>query len=150
MSGYACAELVWGFQVANSEIMQLIRSVNIADMPENAETSYLLDSLYLLRRGIVNPNAEFTSPESRQYYDDVGYALANEPVAIMESGNFDCPSYTVCIQESWVHCDSDEVKSLRGKVWVPLAGWYEDLHDYCDLMGIQWKEPNWCLACFGD
>lgn len=101
---------------------------------------------YASKLGIVKPDKPYKGgdPDYAAYWHASHEAAEASPCAIQEAGYQGFEVSVALVKASLVQVEWSEVKPFPTEV---QPEWEEQLRHYCDLMGIEWKQPGWHIAC---
>jgi hypothetical protein len=107
---------------------------------------YDWEKFYIERKGGL-PEPGGTScrtPEWDKWRADRRALLEAGGVDVEMAGYEDNLISLIVIRESYIRAEWSEIKPLKSLEAKPE--WDQKLHDWCELMGVEWREPGWYVA----
>lgn len=113
-------------------------------MIEDEHDSPDWEEVFATKKGLNKPDPETATEEEKSaYWRALNELEKSSPVTVELAGSDYSMINCVVIKESFVSVEWSEIQPFSPEV---KPEWEQQLRDWCDLMGVPYRQPGWHVA----
>jgi hypothetical protein len=101
--------------------------------------------------GVKSPTAEYseeTKPAYHAYWDAKREAIAKLDVEVVEHCSGDHPLYALAVKTTYTRVCRGDIETFQPDHFYWKEEWFTKLRAFCELVGLEYKEPAWCVCSY--